>query len=76
MHKSLVRIMLIIGCSALLIYDVYKHRTHQKLPVVIAKAVDERGLISVKYLSGPDTLAYDYLTPGEFKNFIKTGNPY
>lgn len=76
MHKFLVRIVLIMGCSALLLYDVYKHRTHQQAPVIIDKVVDERGLTSVKYLSGPDTLAYDYLTPAEFSKFIKTGNPY
>jgi len=41
---------------------------HKPEPVkqVLEKNIDERGLISILYKDGPDTLAYDYLTVKEY----------
>lgn len=39
---------------------------------VIMAAVDQRGLISIQYIQGQDTLAQDYLTWEEYNNLIKS----
>ncbi len=40
-------------------------------PQILSKKVDDRGLISVIYVDGPDTLAYDYLTLDEYKEIFR-----
>lgn len=44
--------------------------------VLLKKATDDRGYISIQYKVGRDTFAYDYLTPHEYSVFIKSGNPF
>lgn len=59
--------LLCLSCVALLcIFVTLKSSNSIK---VIKSITDERGLTSIQYVQGGDTLALDYLTPAELKKY-------
>jgi hypothetical protein len=40
-------------------------------PEILSKKINDRGLIIVVYVDGPDTVAYDYLSREEYKEIFR-----
>lgn len=66
------KILLVIGLAVILsACNKEREDTANPLPLVIKQTNDERGLISVVFVEGRDTLGFDYLTPSEYFDFFK-----
>lgn len=72
--RNLIHWAFILPLIVVILFSCNTKETTRK--EVIKKTTDERGLISVVYIDGPDTLAYDYLTQREYNDiFHPTLNP-
>jgi hypothetical protein len=63
---------LIFALGTLLVFFTLVFSSCSKVPnqpKIIKQITDNRGFTSVIFVEGKDTLAYDYLTPKEYKRF-------
>lgn len=69
---------LIFALLTLVIFFTLVFSSCSKVPhaKIIKQITDNRGLTSVIFVEGKDTLAYDYLTPKEYKRFKYCINNY
>ena len=60
-------VILILGIG-FITYGIFTNKVPKRndSPKVIKSVIDDRGLTSVEYVKGKDTLALDYLTPIEY----------
>ena len=72
MKQLLMPSVILIFGIGLIAYGIASNKAlkRRQQPEIISSVTDERGLTSVIYLKGNDTLALDYLTKTELNNLI------